>query len=174
MTSQVIKNRKFVIATAATISVIAAALLAFAPMWATAQTATPDKSPQITGSVNVGETMKNYIKEGRNISLSDAASTAEKKVTNGVAVGGHLGIVQGYLVYTISVLDQKTDNTYMVIIDAGNGQVLYTSEGHPMKSFGGMFGDAGKSWHGHGFGPRGMHQDKSMPEPQSENQPGQS
>ncbi len=176
MTNQVIKNRKLIIATAVTVGVIAAALLAFSPLLASAQTAPQDKSPpQITGSVDVGKTMKNLIKEGRNISLSDAASTAEKKITNGVAVGGHLGIVQGFLVYTIVVQDQQADKTYMVIVDAGNGQVLYTSEGHQMKSFGGMFGEAGKSWHGHGFGPRGMHQGQSMPEqPHSQNQPSQS
>ncbi|MBI3842001.1 MAG: PepSY domain-containing protein [Thaumarchaeota archaeon] len=176
MTNQVIKNKKLVIAAAVTVGVIAAALLAFSPLLASAQTAPENKSPpQITGSVDVGKTMKNLIKEGRNISFSDAVSTAEKKITNGVAVGGHLGIVQGFLVYTIVVQDQQADKTYAVIVDAGNGQVLYTSEGHQMKSFGGMFGDGGMSCHGHGFGQRGMHQGQSMPEqPQSQNQPGQS
>ncbi len=173
MTNQVIKNQKLVIAAAVTVGVIAAALLAFSPLLASAQTAPQNKTPpQITGTVDVGKTMKNFIKEGRNISLSDAASAAEKQVTNGVAVEGHIGIVQGFLVYTIVVQDQQADKTYVVIVDAGNGQVLYTSEGHQMKSFGGMFGEAGKSWHGHGFGPRGMHQDQSMPQqPQSQNQP---
>jgi uncharacterized membrane protein YkoI len=98
----------------------------------------PFNLPKINGSVNVVDNMKNFLKESTKIPFSQAAQTAEKQV-NGTVVGGHIGVIQGYLVYTFAVVGNQT--LYKTIIDAGNGQVLFTSQGHPVGSFGaGPFG----------------------------------
>jgi hypothetical protein len=76
-------------------------------------------------------------------------------------VGGHLGVVQGYLVYTFFTVNAQSNTGFLTVVDAGNGKVLYTSEGQQMGSFGiPMFGAFGPSrfpgfggfWHGT-FGP---------------------
>ena len=111
----------------------------------------PINLPKINGSVNVVDNLKNFLKESTKISFSQAAQTAEKQV-NGTVIGGHIGVIQGYLVYTFAVVGNQT--LYKTIIDAGNGQVLYTSQGHPIGSMGaGPFGHPrGPFGFGFGFG----------------------
>jgi uncharacterized membrane protein YkoI len=107
--------------------------------------------PQINGSVSVANETSNFIKENVKVSFVAAAQTAQGQVTNGTVLGGHLGVVQGYLVYTFFVADAANQRGHLVIVDAGNGDVLHTSEGRSFSSFGPpmMFG----SWGGHtGFG----------------------
>ncbi|MEO9296205.1 MAG: hypothetical protein ABI347_11490 [Nitrososphaera sp.] len=123
--------------------------------------------PKINGTVNAGQAMKDYINENVKVTLSQASDTAAKQVSNGRAVAGHLGVVQGYLVYTVFVVDGSSSSSSqqgsMVIVDAGNGSVLYKSEAMaPLGPFGGpMFGHGG--WHAggpgkwHGFGPGMWH-----------------
>jgi hypothetical protein len=124
----------------------------------------PFNLPKINGSVNVVDNMKNFLKESTKIPFSQAAQTAEKQV-NGTVIGGHIGVIQGYLVYTFAVVGNQT--LYKTIIDAGNGQVLYTSQGHSVGSFGaGPFGHP-RGPFGFGFGGFGYgnnffgHWDKS-------------
>jgi uncharacterized membrane protein YkoI len=93
--------------------------------------------PNITGSVNVGQTAKSFIKDNLKVSFSQAADIAGKQITNGTVVGGHLGVVQGYLVYKFFAVNPTTHIGYVTIVDAGNGKVLYTSQGQQM---GGAFG----------------------------------
>jgi uncharacterized membrane protein YkoI len=103
--------------------------------------------PQINGTVNVREAMQNYLDENLQVSFAEATETAQAEVENGTIVGGHLGVVQGYLVYRFFIVD--SDLSYMTIVDAGNGEVLYTSEGTEMGAFhGGKMG-----FGGHGYGP---------------------
>jgi hypothetical protein len=128
--------------------------------------------PKITGSINVVQTTKNVIKDNLKVSLSQAADIAEKQITNGTIVGGHLGVVQGYLVYTFFGVNPEIHTAYHTIIDAGNGKVLYTSPaqqigggdffgmlgalGGGFGSLGGLHGLAGGFGHGpfgFGFGP---------------------
>jgi hypothetical protein len=86
-------------------------------------------------------------------------------------LGGHLGVTQGYLTYTYLVANPTTDAAHKVIIDAGNGLVLSTSEGKQIGSWdqsmsGGSFehgrgherfgGYGGFGPFGHGFGPLGI------------------
>ncbi|MDQ3888132.1 MAG: hypothetical protein M3251_02540 [Thermoproteota archaeon] len=107
--------------------------------------------PQINGSVSVVNETSNFIKENAKVSFVAAAQTAQGQVTNGTVLGGHLGVVQGYLVYTFFVADAANQTGHLVIVDAGNGDVLHTSEGRSFSSFGPpmMFG----RWGGHtGFG----------------------
>jgi hypothetical protein len=100
--------------------------------------------------VSLANETSNFINENVNVSFVEAAQTAQGQVTNGTVFGGHLGVVQGYLVYTFFVANTANQTGHLVVVDAGNGNVLYTSEGQPFGSFGHpmMFGPSG----GHGFG----------------------
>lgn len=119
-------------------------------LWAQQQTITKNDSmygniPKINGSINVGEQINNFFKEGTKIPFTTATETAQKQVTNGTVLGGHLGVTQGYLTYTYFVVDVAKATGYKIVVDPGNGKVLYTSEGQSLASFG--------SWKGHGIGP---------------------
>lgn len=151
-------NKKIVIPAAATVAAVVIGLMVFTPSLAMAQNATTSSStnnnngssnnnnpmtgatarPTISGSVNVKQAISNYIKDNTKVSFIDAASTAAKQVSNGQVVRGNLGIVQGYLVYAFTVVDTSNNNAYIVIVDAGNGQVLYTSPGHAVGSMLGL------------------------------------
>jgi hypothetical protein len=104
--------------------------------------------PQINGSVSLANEASNFINENVNVSFVTAAQTAQGQVTNGTVLGGHLGIVQGYLVYTFFVADTGNQTGHLVVVDTGNGDVLHTSESQSFGSFGHpmMFGP----WGGHG------------------------
>jgi hypothetical protein len=104
--------------------------------------------PQINGSVNLANETSNFINENVNVSFLAAAQTAQGQVTNGTVLGGHLGVLQGYLVYTFFVLDTNNQSGHLVVVDSGNGNVLFTSEGHPFGSFGHPIGLG--PWSGHG------------------------
>jgi uncharacterized membrane protein YkoI len=124
--------------------------------------------PQINGSVSVANATSNFISENVNISFVEAAQTAQGQVTNGTVFGGHLGVVQEYLVYKFFVADTGNQSGHLVVVDAGNGDVLYTSEGQSFGSFGhpmmfgpwGGHGGFGGDWHGpgkpHWFGGGGI------------------
>jgi uncharacterized membrane protein YkoI len=105
--------------------------------------------PQINGSVSIANEVSNFINETVKVPFVAAAQTAQGQVTNGSVLGGHLGVVQGYLVYTFFVANTANQTGHLTVIDAGNGEVLYTSEGQPLGSFGhsSMYGH----WGGHGY-----------------------
>ena len=120
--------------------------------------------PKITGSVNVAQIVKGFMNDNLKVSFLQATEIATKQITNGTVVGGHLGVVQGYLIYTFFVVNAQNKIGYLTIVDAGNGHVLYTSQGQSMGSFGrpavgsfgpsGVHGFGGGFWHG-SFGPWG-------------------
>jgi uncharacterized membrane protein YkoI len=104
--------------------------------------------PQINGSVSLANETNNFINENVKVSFLAAAQTAQEQVTNGTVLGGHLGVLQGYLVYTFFVSDTDNQLGHLVVVDSGNGNVLFTSEGHPFGSFGHPIGLG--PWSGHG------------------------
>lgn len=106
--------------------------------------------PQISGTVNVRDAVNDYLNENVKVSFAEATETAQAEVENGTIVGGHLGVVQGYLVYKFFIVDTENDTGYMTIIDAGNGEVLYTSEGMEMNGMGFGGHGFGGGWHGQG------------------------
>jgi hypothetical protein len=126
--------------------------------------------PKITGSINVEQTMTNLVRDNLKVSFLQASEIATKQIANGTIVGGHLGVVQGYLVYTFFVLNPQDQTGHLTIVDAGNGKILYTSQGLSRGSFGqspgfgpfGTFGPlvgrglGGGFWHGPS-GPLGFH-----------------
>ena len=93
----------------------------------TSGTTSPTTPPQIQGSVNLQQMLLSSVQT----KFSDAANTAAGAVTNGRVIGGSLTLTQGYVVYNFKVFDGT--NIYSVTIDAGNGKVLNTSQGHPMQ-----------------------------------------
>jgi hypothetical protein len=108
--------------------------------------------PQINGSVSVANETSNFINENVRVPFIAAAQTAQGQVTNGTVFGGHLGVVQGYLIYKFFVANTANQTGHLTVIDAGNGDVLYSSEGQPLGSFGhssSMYGHLGG---GHGYG----------------------
>lgn len=109
--------------------------------------------PAITGTVNVKEQARNFINENVKVSFVDAATTAQAQVEGGKVLGGHIGVVQGYLVYNFVVTDASGETVYKVIVDVGNGEVLYKSDGQEFGSM--MFGHRG-------FGPGGFGHGKNF------------
>src|ERR687896_119748 len=82
----------------------------------------------VTSSINLMNVISNAIGSQINVSLSNATTTAETSVgNNSHAVAAHIGDVNGYLVYTIFVLDPNM-NFNTVIVDPGNGQVLSSKQ----------------------------------------------
>jgi uncharacterized membrane protein YkoI len=101
----------------------------------------------IQGSVNIPQIILSSVKT----SFTTAANTAAGQITGGQVLSGGLVIKQGYAVYAFKVTDGK--NVYSVIVDAGNGQVLKTSQGYPLTE-GSLLG-----W---GMGGHGMMMHKHM------------
>jgi uncharacterized membrane protein YkoI len=81
----------------------------------------------VTGSANLGEAIKNFIEENRDISFSTAATTAQNELADTKIVGGHFGVIQGYLVYTFMGVDNEQQISKL-IVDAADGTVLYESD----------------------------------------------
>ena len=120
----------------------------------------------LTGSIQVFPTPSQVIQSKANVSLSDAAASAQKAVgANSHVISAHLGIVNGFLVYVAHVVDAN-NNIHRVIVDAGNGKILSTTQ-LPFANALTQPGGGGMSGHyyGHGmyesskgsfFGHRGM------------------
>jgi hypothetical protein len=85
-------------------------------------------SSNITSSINLMSVISNAIGSNINVSLSDAATTAETSVGNGShAASAELGENNGYLVYNIMVIDPSM-NFSKVVVDPGNGEVLSSKQ----------------------------------------------
>ena len=101
-----------------------------------------NQGENITGSIKLAPMMINSITSQIKVSLSDAASTAQKQVgNNSHVVAAHVDIVNGYLTYTVIATDPDA-NIHKFVIDAGNGTVLSSSKlsWQNMMMFGGMMG----------------------------------
>ena len=85
----------------------------------------------IDGSVNITQQVADQILSSAKIAFPEAATTAADAVDNGKVLDGRLGVINGFLVYNFRVVDEDS-RTYLVIVDAGNGEVLHKSE--PMDS----------------------------------------
>jgi hypothetical protein len=84
--------------------------------------------PTIAGSVNVGQTAMNFLKNNLKVSFLQASEIAGKQVANGTIVAGHLGVVRGYLVYTFFVVNTQDQTRHLIMVDAGNAKVLDASQ----------------------------------------------
>ena len=103
--------------------------------------------PTLNGSVSVQQQANQFIQDNVRVPFSTALETAQAQVGNGTAISGHLGVVQGYLVYTFKLANSDAQTSRIVIVDAGNGAALYTSGDMPL-----FFGGLGCSGRGGGGG----------------------
>ena len=138
-TKDLVKNRKMLamilgVAIIATVGVSAAS--------AQVQ-GSQNQAAQIQGSINLQQTIMSNVQT----KFSAASDTAASAVTNGKTIGGSLTVVQGFVVYSFKVIDDK-NMVYSVIVDPANGKVLYTSPGHQFGMGGfGMGGPHGMMKH---------------------------
>jgi len=142
-------NKKVVMAgiMAAVLSV--AAVLIMQP--ALAQANSTSTAPELHGSVSIANATNDFVRDNVKVSFNDAASTAQSQVSNGVVLGGKLTVAQGFLVYSFNVANYDAGTSRIVIVDAGNGSVLYTSDEMPLH-YGGLGGGFGGCGHHGGFG----------------------
>jgi hypothetical protein len=127
--------------------------------------------PNITGSIPLGSTIMGAISSKVKTTLSDAVITAQKTVgSNSSATLAFIRPLNGYLVYDVHVRNNSNNTPYAVIVDPGNGKVLYKqalpslsgSAGHP--GMGPLFG--GYKGGGGGYGCRhGMMMGPPSPHP---------
>ena len=83
------------------------------------------KYPSIEGTIPV-QNNDNYL-ELTQITLVDAMTIAENKVTDSKSMYAKLSPINGYLVYKVVMTND--DHEYSkVLVDAGNGDVLYVSD----------------------------------------------
>ena len=113
--------------------------------------------PQINGSVSVVNETMDFINGNVKVSFIGVAQTAHLQVTNGTVLGRHLAMVQGYLVYTFLVANTANQIGHLTVVDTGNGNVLYNSEGQSLGSFshsifGHLVGNGYGGWRGPGKG----------------------
>jgi|SRR6476661_1704545 len=108
--------------------------------------------PNITGSIKMSSVIGNALSSQIKVGLSQSAMTAEQAVgNNSHAVAAHFGVDNGYLTITVWVVDGSY-NIHKVIVDAGNGKVLFNqpiSQGESMMMHGMMMG-GGDMMHGDG------------------------
>ena len=129
---------------------------------------TKREQQNITGSIPIQSTISQIIRSKIQVPLDQAVSTAQNSVgANSSVVAAFLRPINGFLVYNIGVLDAN-NMIHKIIVDPGNGKVLYASEGQHMGSFSqqlsipfehGGFCDRGEfgHWKGHGgFGGGGF------------------
>jgi uncharacterized membrane protein YkoI len=82
----------------------------------------------LTGSVQIFPGLSQTIQSKAKISLSTAATNAEKSVgPTSHDVSAHVGIKNGYLIYSVRVVDSN-NNLHWIIVDAGNGKVLLSQQ----------------------------------------------
>ena len=140
------------------------------PTVETANRAEKQQQLNITVSIPLQSTISQALRSEIQVPMAEAITTAQNTAGgNSSVVAAFLSPLKGFLVYNIGVM--SANNTlYKVIVDPGNGEVLYTSEGQQLNSFhqlmprplghskefgdergfghGGQFGD----WKGHGRG----------------------
>ena len=103
-------------------------------------------APNVTGSVNLSSTIGNALSSQIKVGLSQAADAAEKAMgNNSHAISAHLGQANGYLVYTVWLVDSSF-KFHRAIVDVGNGKILSTQR-LPMRP-GMMMGGVGSDMMG--------------------------
>jgi uncharacterized membrane protein YkoI len=113
--------------------------------------------PNITGSLPLRSTIIGALSSKVKTSLADAIGIAQKAVgPNTSAVLGLIRPLNGFLVYDIHVRNNADNTTHAVIVDPGNGKILYNQPLTSLFSSGmGHFGKFGQGKMGPGFGGYG-------------------
>jgi uncharacterized membrane protein YkoI len=114
----------------------------------------------ITGSIPLRATISGAVFSKVKTTLSDAVAIAQRAVgSNTSATLAFIRPLNGYLVYDVHVRNNSNNTTTAVIVDAGNGKVLYRQT-PPSLVFGGFgsghYGMFGKGKTGPFFGGHGV------------------
>ena len=118
----------------------------------------PNALPSITGSIPLGTTITGAISSKVKTTLSEAITTAQKTVgSNSSATLAFIRPLNGYLVYDIHVRNNSNNTRYAVIVDPGNGKVLYKQALPSSLSAGDHTSIFGKGLRGSFSGGRGGH-----------------
>jgi len=116
----------------------------------------PNALPSITGSIPLGSTISGAISSKVKTTLSEAIVTSQKTVgSNSSATLAFIRPLNGYLVYDIHVRNNSNNTSYAVIVDPGNGKVLYKQALPSSLSTVGHAGMFGKDMTGPFFGRHG-------------------
>jgi uncharacterized membrane protein YkoI len=80
----------------------------------------------ITGSIPLRSTIGSALFSQVKITLSQAILTAQQEVgSNSSATSAFMRPLKGYLVYDIHVRNNSNNTSYAVIVDPGDGKILY-------------------------------------------------
>ena len=121
-----ISKRKITVPALIAATIFAITIVSFSPINASAEY-DQFSIPEISGTITIDEGSDDYSDDVK-IALSVAMAVSENSVENGKAMWGKLDVVQGFLVYKIGVL-ANDDVFHKVVVDAGNGEALYVSDG---------------------------------------------
>jgi hypothetical protein len=114
--------------------------------------------PQINGTINLKNSTGNISIKNVSVPFLTASQSAQSAISNGTIIGGHIGITQGFLTYNFAVSNPANNTISNVIVDAGNGKVLYTSPGMSLNSIPFAMNGMNGGFRGHGgFGGYGEH-----------------
>ena len=113
----------------------------------------------ISGSIPLQSTVSQALRSEIQVSMAEAITTVQNTTgENSSVVAAYLSPLQGFLVYNIGVIDAN-NTLYKSIVDPGNGEILYTSEGRQLDSFNhlmpGLYGHGKEFGHERGFGHGG-------------------
>ena len=84
--------------------------------------------PEFTGTIPVKESIRENI-DSVKIDVLEAGTIAAKSVEEGKVLGGGIMPTHGYLTYFFMVVSTTEDNLHKILVDAGSGEILYTSDG---------------------------------------------
>ncbi|MDQ3968955.1 MAG: hypothetical protein M3275_11250 [Thermoproteota archaeon] len=132
--------------------------------------------PQLNGSVSVQQQANQFIQDNVQVPFATALESAQAEAGNGTVISGRLGVVQGYLVYILKIANFDAETSRIVIVDAGNGAVLYTSGDMPLQ-FGGLGcggGGGSSGYHHKGFGNHWGNHDRDGTSDKNSSQPSRS
>lgn len=113
----------------------------------------------ISGSIPLQSIVSQALRSEIQVSMAEAITTVQNTTgENSSVVAAYLSPLQGFLVYNIGVIDAN-NTLYKSIVDPGNGEILYTSEGRQLDSFHhlmpGLYGHGKEFGHERGFGHGG-------------------
>jgi uncharacterized membrane protein YkoI len=153
------QNKKAIVAGILAVTMSIAAVFVMQSASAQTNNQTSTEIPDLNGSVSIDNATNEFIQENLKISFNTAAQTALSEVDNGTVISGRLSAVQGYLAYVFKVANYDAGTYKVVIVDAGNGDILYTSDDLTLRNGGlGGCGHHGGLGHGNWMG-KGMTSD---------------
>jgi hypothetical protein len=113
----------------------------------------------ISGSIPLQSTVSQALRAEIQVSMAEAITKVQNTTgENSSVVSAYLRPLQGFLVYNVGVIGAN-NTLYKLIVDPGNGEILYTSEGRQLDSFHhlmpGFYGHGKEFGHERGFGHSG-------------------